>query len=102
VLTLANASVYLEAFGHIVIAWIWLQQAGAAHGKDGDFLRGQAQRRAVFLRAGNCPRSPHSSTCSPAWIAARWICATAGFKAVARTFKRLTFLWSLHGPRFQR
>jgi len=28
--TLANASVYLEAFGHIVIAWMWLEQALAA------------------------------------------------------------------------
>ena len=27
---LAAASVYLEAFGHVVIAWIWLQQALAA------------------------------------------------------------------------
>ncbi len=25
--TLANASVYLEAFGHIVIAWMWIEQA---------------------------------------------------------------------------
>ncbi len=25
--TLANATVYLEAFGHIVIAWMWLEQA---------------------------------------------------------------------------
>ena len=25
--TLANASVYLDAFGHITIAWIWLEQA---------------------------------------------------------------------------
>ena len=25
--TLMNASLYLEAFGHIVIAWIWLEQA---------------------------------------------------------------------------
>jgi alkylation response protein AidB-like acyl-CoA dehydrogenase len=25
--TLANASVYLEAFGHIVVAWLWLEQA---------------------------------------------------------------------------
>lgn len=29
-LGLANASVYLEMFGHAVIAWIWLQQAVAA------------------------------------------------------------------------
>ncbi len=25
--TLANASVYLEAFGHVVMAWIWIEQA---------------------------------------------------------------------------
>ncbi|QGZ58565.1 acyl-CoA dehydrogenase [Paraburkholderia acidiphila] len=30
-LKLANASVYLEAFGHIVMAWIWLEQALSAH-----------------------------------------------------------------------
>ena len=29
-LTLANAAVYLEAFGHLVMAWIWLEQAIAA------------------------------------------------------------------------
>ncbi len=28
--TLANASVYLEMFGHIVIAWVWLRQAAVA------------------------------------------------------------------------
>ena len=28
--TLANASVYLEMFGHIVIAWVWLKQAAVA------------------------------------------------------------------------
>jgi alkylation response protein AidB-like acyl-CoA dehydrogenase len=39
--TLANASVYLEAFGHIVIAWIWLEQALAAHGHDGNFYEGK-------------------------------------------------------------
>ncbi|MGH6651708.1 MAG: acyl-CoA dehydrogenase [Sphingopyxis sp.] len=27
---LANATIYLDAFGHIVIAWLWLQQALAA------------------------------------------------------------------------
>ncbi|MFM0289175.1 acyl-CoA dehydrogenase [Paraburkholderia megapolitana] len=26
-LTLANATIYLEAFGHIVLSWIWLEQA---------------------------------------------------------------------------
>ena len=49
VLTLANASVYLEAFGHIVIAWIWLQQAAAAHGKDSDFHQGKRQAAQYFF-----------------------------------------------------
>ena len=45
-LTLANASVYLEAFGHIVIAWMWLEQAlAAARNTKGDahddFYRGK-------------------------------------------------------------
>src|SRR5690606_10890491 len=31
-LTLANASVYLEAVGHAVLAWIWLEQMLAAQG----------------------------------------------------------------------
>ena len=48
--TLANATAYLEAFGHIVIAWMWLEQALAAgrHMKnrlederDDDFYRGK-------------------------------------------------------------
>jgi butyryl-CoA dehydrogenase len=30
-LALANATLYLEAFGHVVIGWIWLRQAMAAH-----------------------------------------------------------------------
>ena len=38
---LPNATVYLEAFGHVVIAWIWLEQALAAHGKEGDFYDGK-------------------------------------------------------------
>ncbi|HWS76007.1 MAG TPA: acyl-CoA dehydrogenase, partial [Quisquiliibacterium sp.] len=29
--TLANSSVFLEAFGHVVVAWIWLEQALCAH-----------------------------------------------------------------------
>jgi alkylation response protein AidB-like acyl-CoA dehydrogenase len=42
---LANASVYLEAFGHMVLAWIWLEQAllacKAVEGSDADFYRGK-------------------------------------------------------------
>ncbi len=48
--TLANASVYLEAFGHIVIAWIWLEQAIAAQGKAGDFYDGKRSAAHYFFR----------------------------------------------------
>jgi hypothetical protein len=33
--TLANASVYLEAVGHVVAAWIWLEQLLAVDARDG-------------------------------------------------------------------
>ena len=55
--TLANASIYLEAVGHVVVAWIWLQQAllaaGALHrdaGGDHDFYRGKLQACRYFFR----------------------------------------------------
>ena len=47
---LANASVYLEAFGHVVVAWIWLEQALAALGKAGDFYAGKRQACRYFFR----------------------------------------------------
>jgi hypothetical protein len=47
---LANSVVYLEAFGHIVVAWMWLQQAVAAHGRDGDFYAGKRQAARYFFR----------------------------------------------------
>ena len=46
---LANASAYLEAFGHIVLAWIWLEQAIAAHGNAGDFYQGKLQAARYFF-----------------------------------------------------
>ncbi len=46
---LANSVVYLEAFGHIVVAWIWLQQVVACNGRHGRLLRRQAARGALFL-----------------------------------------------------
>ena len=49
-LTLANATVYLEAFGHVVLAWIWLEQACAAHGRVGDFYDGKRQACRYFFR----------------------------------------------------
>jgi len=48
--TLANATVYLEAFGHVVLAWIWLEQAMAAHGHEGDFYDGKRQACRYFFR----------------------------------------------------
>ncbi|HEY5972410.1 MAG TPA: acyl-CoA dehydrogenase, partial [Pseudoxanthomonas sp.] len=47
--TLANASLYLEAFGHICIAWVWLEQALAAHGKDSDFHEGKRSAARYFF-----------------------------------------------------
>ncbi len=47
---LANASAYLEAFGHVVLAWIWLAQALAAHGKVGEFYDGKRQACRYFFR----------------------------------------------------
>jgi len=47
---LANASIYLEAFGHAVVAWIWMEQACAAHGKSGAFYDGKRQAAQYFFR----------------------------------------------------
>jgi butyryl-CoA dehydrogenase len=50
-LRLANANVYLEAFGHVTIAWMWLAQAVACAGKLGDFYDGKRQAARYFFRA---------------------------------------------------
>ncbi|SDD93002.1 acyl-CoA dehydrogenase [Paraburkholderia lycopersici] len=54
--TLANASVYLEAFGHVVMAWVWLEQAlvaraalAKASGGEADFYRGKLAAAAYFF-----------------------------------------------------
>jgi hypothetical protein len=47
---MANSHVYLEAFGHIVVAWLWLEQFVAAHGKKGDFYDGKRQATRYFIR----------------------------------------------------
>jgi alkylation response protein AidB-like acyl-CoA dehydrogenase len=46
---LANATIYLEAVGHVVLAWIWLQQAVAARGKAGDFYDGKRLAARYFF-----------------------------------------------------
>ena len=51
--TLANATPYLEAFGHVVLAWIWLDQSLAASGHyrrdDSDFYHGKWQACRYFF-----------------------------------------------------
>ena len=47
---MANSHVYLEAFGHIVVAWIWLEQFVAAYGRDGDFYDGKRHAARYFFR----------------------------------------------------
>ena len=47
---LANATAYLEAVGHVVVAWIWLEQALAAEGRTGDFYDGKRAAAQFFFR----------------------------------------------------
>ncbi|MEV0849886.1 acyl-CoA dehydrogenase [Streptomyces sp. NPDC049954] len=47
---LANASVYLEAVGHVVIAWMWVEQLLAADGRTGDFYAGKRAAARYFFR----------------------------------------------------
>jgi alkylation response protein AidB-like acyl-CoA dehydrogenase len=47
--TLANATVFLEAFGHIVLGWIWLEQALLSADKTADFYRGKLQAAQYFF-----------------------------------------------------
>ena len=47
---LANATVYLEATGHIVIAWSWLEQLLATGDSQGDFYEGKRQAARYFFR----------------------------------------------------
>lgn len=47
---MANSAIYLEAFGHIVIAWIWLEQFLAAGDRADDFYAGKRQAATFFFR----------------------------------------------------
>jgi alkylation response protein AidB-like acyl-CoA dehydrogenase len=50
--TLANASVYLEAVGHVVVAWIWLEQLLAVDARacDDGFAAGKRAAARYFFR----------------------------------------------------
>ncbi|OAK51124.1 acyl-CoA dehydrogenase [Rhodococcoides kyotonense] len=47
---LANSTIYLEAMGHIVIAWMWLEQLLAVADKSGDFYDGKRHAARYFFR----------------------------------------------------
>jgi hypothetical protein len=47
---LANASVYLEAAGHVVVAWMWLEQVLAAAAREGGFYDGKRAAARFFFR----------------------------------------------------
>jgi butyryl-CoA dehydrogenase len=49
-LALANATVYLEAAGHVVVAWLWLEQALAIGAAAGDFAQGKRAAARYFWR----------------------------------------------------
>jgi len=55
-LSLANATIYLDACGHIVVAWLWLQQALAAKravsgvAADAAFYNGKKTAMQFFMR----------------------------------------------------
>ena len=46
---MANATTYLEAAGHLVVAWTWLEQLVAVGGKQGDFYDGKRQAGRYFF-----------------------------------------------------
>jgi len=59
---LANATPYLQAFGHTVLAWVWLDVALTAHAApDSDTVRGLRQAAQFFFRY-ELPKVP-------AWLA---------------------------------
>jgi len=82
---LGNATPYLEAFGHVTVAFLWLEQALAAQAMlaapaaaDGAFYRGKLQACRFFFR-WELPRmhawlavlEPLDTTCidmQPAWL----------------------------------
>ena len=49
-LALANASVYLEAAGHLVVGWLWLEQALACEGSTDTFHEGKRAAARYFWR----------------------------------------------------
>ena len=57
-LALANAHVYLEAAGHLVVGWLWLEQALATGSSDSGFHEGKRQAARYFWK-WELPRVHH-------------------------------------------
>ena len=53
---LANASTYLDVFGHLAIGWMWLEQLLACAGKAGAFYEGK-RAAARYFRVWELPRT---------------------------------------------
>ena len=49
-LALANSTAYLEATGHLVVAWLWLEQLDAVGEKTGAFYDGKRAAAQYFFR----------------------------------------------------
>ena len=47
-LALANATLYLEAFGHVVVAWLWLEQLTVCGTDEGSFYDGKRAAARYF------------------------------------------------------
>ncbi|HTI77635.1 MAG TPA: acyl-CoA dehydrogenase [Mycobacterium sp.] len=54
--TLANSTAYLEAAGHVVVAWMWLEQLIAASDNHGDFYDGK-RAAAQYFYAYELPKT---------------------------------------------
>jgi alkylation response protein AidB-like acyl-CoA dehydrogenase len=50
VVAMANSSLYLEAFGHTVIAWMWLDQINAVADRTGGYYDGKRCAAGYFFR----------------------------------------------------
>ena len=81
--TLANATTYLEAFGHLVMAWIWMEQANvAAHSpsRHDDFHRGKFMACQYFHPPRTAQGAADVESAGFAGFGRRWKCGMSGFR----------------------
>jgi alkylation response protein AidB-like acyl-CoA dehydrogenase len=81
---LDNSTPFLRAFGHVVVAWLWLEQAivavsvAAPHGDDAAFLAGKLRACRYFFEF----ELPHVT----AWLAPVAACSDVASAAAAEIF----------------